>query len=259
MMINMTGQSVIPADVGSRQEPPATLRPTRLPVWLADQLEASLLDGRYPIGAQMPTEKGIAEGYGVSRQVVREAARLLEDRGLVDIRPGRGMTVLAPDVDVTVQRFRVLLQRGEASFRQLMELRQMTEGDMAALAAVHREDEDVRRMRASIEQASTHIDDYAACLDADLAFHLAVARATHNPFVMAFVLPINTMLRDSYRRPISYLATQPHTISEHGAIADAIAAGDVDAARLVTNQHLERILVDATELVGSRDADGAPS
>ncbi len=252
-MIDMIGQSVGSAE--PHAGPPAALRPARLPVWLADQLEASLLQGRYPVGAQMPTEKGIAETYGVSRQVVREAARLLEDRGLVDIRPGRGMTVLAPDPDVTVQRFRVLLQRGEASFRQLMELRQMTECDMSALAAVNRTDDDLRRMQATIEQARTHLDDYAACLDADLAFHMAVARATQNPFVMAFILPINTMLRDSYRRPISYLATQPHTLAEHGAIAQAIADRDVDAARLVTNQHLDRILVDATKLVGD-GADG---
>lgn len=258
MMINMTGQSGVYSDAAPASGPPAALRPTRLPVWLADQLEASLLEGRYPVGAQMPTEKGIAEGYGVSRQVVREAARLLEDRGLVDIRPGRGMTVLAPDVNVTVQRFRVLLQRGEASFRQLMELRQMTEGDMAALAASNRTDDDIRRMRSSIEQASAHPHDYAACLDADLAFHLAVAQATQNPFVMAFILPINSMLRDAYRRPISYLATQPHTIAEHGAIADAIADRDVDAARRVTNQHLDRILIDATKLVGDgADASGA--
>jgi DNA-binding FadR family transcriptional regulator len=160
------------------------------------------------------------------------------------------MTVLAPDVGATVQRFRSLLQRGEASFRQLMELRQMTEGEMAALAATNRSADDLQQMQAMIVMQSAHADDYAACLEADLAFHLAVAHATGNPFVMAFFLPINSTLRDSYRRPISYLATQPHTIAEHRAIADAIAERDVDAARLATTRHLDRILVDAARLIG---------
>ncbi len=256
MMIDMTDRSVLSGVVPARLGPPAGRRPTRLPIWLADQVEASLLEGRYAVGAQMPTEQGLAESYGVSRQVVREATRLLEDRGLVDIRPGRGMTVLAPDVDVTVQRFRALLQRGEASFRQLMQLRHMTESEMAAIAALNRTADDLQRMQAAIEQASAHVDDYDACLESDLAFHEAVARATHNPFVMAFVLPINATLRDSYRWPISYLATQPHTLAEHRAIADAIADRDVDAARLVTTRHLDRILVDAAHLIGGGpDAD----
>src|SRR5690625_7366735 len=121
----------------------------------------------------MPTEKGIATDYGVSRQVVREAARLLEDRGLVEIRAGRGMTVVAPNVDTIVQRFRMLLRRGEASFEQLMELRQMTEGDMAALAARNRSEEDLTRMRAMIAMAADSVDDVAACMDADMGFHMA--------------------------------------------------------------------------------------
>lgn len=234
-------------------------RPTRLPMWVADQLEEALLKGDFAIGAQMPTEPAIAERFGVSRQVVREAARLLEDRGLVEIRAGRGMTVIAPNVDSSVDRLRMLLRRGDASFEQLMELRQMTEGDMAGLAARHRTDEDVERMRAAIADAADHLDDYAICMDADLAFHMAVARATHNPFVLAIVQPVNVVLRDVYRKPIEYLATQSDTVAEHTAIADAVASGDVPAAREATARHLGRVVDDATALVDEDIAAGAPS
>ena len=88
MIIDMNGQSA-----GL-----VTARPARLPLWLADQVEEHMLEGDYLVDAQLPTESALAARYGVSRQVVREAARLLEDRGLVNIRPGRGMTVAAPGV-----------------------------------------------------------------------------------------------------------------------------------------------------------------
>ena len=126
MMINMNRQTL------------GGTRPARLPQWLADEIEEDVLAQGYPDDAQLPTETVLAQTYGVSRQVVREAARLLEDRGLVSIRAGRGMTVAAAGVDNIVQRYRTLLRRDHAGFEHLMQLRQMSEIEMAALAAMHR-------------------------------------------------------------------------------------------------------------------------
>jgi DNA-binding FadR family transcriptional regulator len=227
-----------------------TARPARLPLWLADQIEEHLLDGEYRVDAQLPTESALSERYGVSRQVVREAARLLEDRGLVNVRPGRGMTVAAPGIETIVQRYRSVLRRDGASFADLMQLRQMIEVDMTGLAALNRTAGDVDRMGEMLARARGHLDDYEACLEADLAFHLAVAQATQNPFVLTFVQPINLVLRDVYRKPIGYLATQESTLREHGAIAGAIAAGDAGSARAAAAAHLARVVDDAAKLVG---------
>jgi GntR family transcriptional regulator, transcriptional repressor for pyruvate dehydrogenase complex len=224
------------------QSQAVTARPARLPLWLADQVEEDMLDGDYLVDAQLPTESALAARYGVSRQVVREAARLLEDRGLVNIRAGRGMTVAAPGVEAIVQRYRSVLRRDGASFSDLMQLRQMIEVDMSALAARNRTEADVARMREILAAAREHLDDYDACLAADLAFHMAVAQATQNPFVLMFAQPINMVLRDVYSKPIGYLATQENTLREHGAIADAIAAGDADAARSAAAAHLSRVV-----------------
>jgi GntR family transcriptional regulator, transcriptional repressor for pyruvate dehydrogenase complex len=194
----------------------AALRPTRLPLWLADEIEEHMLELDYLVDAQLPTETALAQTYGVSRQVVRD---------------------------------RSVLRRDRASFVQLMDLRRMTEVEMTAQAALNRTAADLDRMRASLEQARERLDDYTACLEADLAFHLAVAHATQNPFVLTFVQPINIVLRDVYREPIGYLATQESTLREHGAIADAIAERDPDAARAAAARHLSRIVDDAATLV----------
>ena len=240
MMINM-----------NRQTLGGVARPARLPQWLADEIEEDVLAQGYPDDAQLPTETVLAQTYGVSRQVVREAARLLEDRGLVSIRAGRGMTVAAAGVDNIVQRYRTLLRRDHAGFEHLMQLRQMSEIEMAALAAVYRTADDVDRLRSLLETAIEHRDDYGAWLDADLAFHLAIAEATQNPFISTFIQPINRVLRDVYREPIGYLATQDNTLQEHRSIAAAIIDGDADAARRAASAHLTRITADAAILIGS--------
>jgi DNA-binding FadR family transcriptional regulator len=245
MMINMNRQTPIAAAIG-----PHT-RPARLPQWLADEIEEDVLAQGYPDDAQLPTETVLAATYGVSRQVVREAARLLEDRGLVSIRPGRGMTVAAAGVDNIVQRYRTLLRRDRAGFEHLMQLRRMSEIEMTAIAALSRTDEDIHRLHSILDNAMAHLDDYTAWLDADLAFHVAVATATQNPFVMTFIQPINRVLRDVYREPIGYLATQDNTLREHRAIAEAIAASDPDAARLAASDHLTRVTNDAEKLIGT--------
>jgi GntR family transcriptional repressor for pyruvate dehydrogenase complex len=241
MMINM-----------NRQTLGGIARPARLPHWLADEIEEHVLAQGYPDNAQLPTETALAQTYGVSRQVVREAARLLEDRGLVSIRAGRGMTVAAAGVDNIVQRYRTLLRRDHAGFEHLMQLRQMSEIEMAALAAMHRTDSDVDRLKSLLETAVEHRDDYSAWLDADLAFHLAIADATQNPFISTFIQPINRVLRDVYREPIGYLATQQNTLQEHWEIADAIIDGNADSARRAASAHLTRITDDAAILLGSQ-------
>ena len=209
-----------------------------------------MLDGDFLVDVQLPTETALSARYGVSRQVVREAARLLEDRGLVNIRPGRGMTVAAPDIETIVRRYRSLLRRDGRASLHLMQLRQMIEVDMSALAALEPHRGGCRPMREILRQARDHLDDYDACLAADLAFHMAVAKATQNPFVLTFAQPINIVLRDVYSEPIGYLATQENTLREHGAIADAIAARDAGAARDAAAAHLSRVVDDAAKLVG---------
>jgi GntR family transcriptional repressor for pyruvate dehydrogenase complex len=226
-------------------------RPARLPQWLADTIEEDVLAQGYPDDAQLPTETVLAQTYGVSRQVVREAARLLEDRGLVSIRAGRGMTVAAAGVDNIVLRYRTLLRRDRAGFEHLMQLRQMSEVEMTALAATSRTDADIERLWQILDTAIEHRGDYTAWLDADLAFHVAVARATQNPFVMTFIQPINRVLRDVYREPIGYLATQDNTLQEHREIARAISDGDPVAARKAASDHLTRVINDAEKLIGS--------
>ncbi|GAA0528690.1 GntR family transcriptional regulator [Saccharopolyspora subtropica] len=227
-------------------------RPPRLPEVVAERLQQDLLAQDLRPGDRLPTESQLVERYGVSRTVIREAGRILEQRGLVDIRPGRGMTVAAPDGSAIVQHYSLMLGMNAMTFQQLMETRLIIEVEVAALAALRRTDEDLADMRASLERAQARADDYQVCLEEDMRFHEIVTRASGNPFFSWFMDPVNTCLRESYQDSSAYLASLPQTFAEHRAILDAIAAGDPDAARRSAREHLNRVVSQQDALVSGR-------
>ncbi|GAA1297581.1 FadR/GntR family transcriptional regulator [Pseudonocardia xinjiangensis] len=234
-------------------------RPPRLPEVVANRIQARLFADRLVPGDQLPTEAQLAQTYDVSRTVVREAARILEQRGLVSIRPGRGMMVALLDGRPIAEHFSLLLRSGPAVFEQLMEARFLLEVELAALAAVRRSERDLEEMRAALSVARDHRDDFDVCLAQDLAFHRVTARASGNTLLALFMDPVNACLRESYREPMAYLAQQGHTLDEHQAIYDAIAAQDADAARRACREHLQRITRESGTLLAESVGSAPPA
>lgn len=220
----------------------------RLSEHVGDQLQAEIIGAGLAPGDRMPTEAELAERFDVSRTVVREAVRLLVQRGLVDVRPGRGMVVGEFNGQSMVDQYDLMLQISGGTFAQLMDMRMVLEVEIAALAANARTDQDVEAMQQAIDLASAHCDDREICLGADLAFHRAVAQASSNPFFTLVIRPVNDFLRRAYAQAFGYLANQKYTIEEHQAICDAIAAHDPEGARGATQRHLERIMRQSAEL-----------
>jgi len=212
----------------------------RLSETLANSLQKEILGLK--VGEKMPTEAELAVRFDVSRTVVREAARILVQRGLVTVSPGRGMTVAAMDGSLIAEQYGLLLQLSEGSFEQLLELRLVLEVEMSALAAARHSPEQLQMMRAlneRIRAADPVSDDF---LDADLEFHEMIAQSSGNPFFPLVVRPINSFLRETYSAGAGYPTEANHTVEEHVEIADAIAAGDPARARFATENHLRRIV-----------------
>lgn len=218
-----------------------TSRPLRLPEVVADRIQTELFAKGLLAGDQLPTEVQLAGQYDVSRTVVREAARILEQRGLVDIRPGRGMVVTKLDTDLVARHYALLLKSSPAAFDELMDVRLLVEVHVTGLAAEHRSEADLKAMQASLDNAAAHRDDYSVCLTEDLRFHSLVGRACGNPLMLLFLNPVNECLRETYQVPSSYMARLKSTLHEHQVILDAISAADVEVARVAATRHLERI------------------
>ncbi|SFK65532.1 DNA-binding transcriptional regulator, FadR family [Amycolatopsis sacchari] len=215
----------------------------RLSERLADTLENEIV-GLAP-GERLPTEAELAARFGVSRTVVRETARLLVQRGLVTVKPGRGMAVAEFDGRVIADQYGLLLRRSEGSFEQLLELRLVLEAEMAVFAAARRTGEhlaELERANRDLAEALENADARDRFLEADLRFHEIVARASGNPFFSLVIRPVNAFLRNAYASGPGYPSEAASTLAEHREIAEAIAAGDPSRARFATENHLRRVM-----------------
>jgi DNA-binding FadR family transcriptional regulator len=203
-------------------------------------------------GDQLPTEAQLVEEFDVSRTVVREAARIVEQRGLVQIRSGSGMVVAAVDSAPVARHYALLMRVNPSTWDNLMEVRLLFETQITGLAALHRENDCLTELDNTLDNVRQHSGDYELCLREDARFHSLVTGACGNPIMATLVDPINESLSRLYRAPMQYLASLPSTIREHQAIADAIRAQDAEAARKASQAHIERIRSHFAELVGSQ-------
>ncbi len=195
---------------------------------LLELLGRAIVTGRYEETA-FPTEADLAQHYEVSRSVTREAVKMLTAKGLLTARPRKGTTVQPTDLwnlfDADVLRWLLERKFSLQLLRHFNELRIGIEPAAAALAARTASPEaivGIQRGFARMEAAEVGDDD---TLEADIAFHIAILRATANPFYLQFCDLVETALRTSIRFTNRYqglTASLPH----HRDVLDAIVAGD---------------------------------
>ncbi len=200
-----------------------------------------------------PTEAEIVKRHGVSRSVTREAVKMLSAKGLLGARPKQGTFVMPDDAwslfDPDVLRW--LLERGPTIelLRRFNELRVGVEPQAAALAALNATDPQRAAISAGLlrmRAAERGLDDP---LDADIDFHVAVLRATNNPFFTQFREVVATALRTSIRFT-NRIAGRTASIVGHAAVHDAVLARDAVAARAAMSALIEDVLL-LIERVGS--------
>lgn len=217
---------------------------------LADQLvrtfEQRIDSGELPPGARFPTEKAIMGSVGVSRTVVREAFARLAAQGLLISRRGSGAFVAE---NARYRAFQVAPEemREVEDVVKLLEMRVALETEMAGLAAQRRTDEDLALLSDCLDRLRAN-DDVDRAVEADVAFHAAIAQATHNEYYSRFMefLGIRLVPRRSL-----YLRHQPGDLApayartihrDHEAIFSAIAAQDPARARRAARRHMEKSL-----------------
>jgi len=217
---------------------------------LANQLvrtfEQRIDSGELPPGARFPTEKAIMATVGVSRTVVREAFARLAAQGLLISRRGSGAFVAE---NARYRAFQVAPEemREVEDVVKLLEMRVALETEMAGLAAQRRTDEDLARLSDCLDRLRAN-DDVDRAVEADVAFHAAIALATHNEYYSRFMefLGIRLVPRRSL-----YLRHQPGDLTtayartihrDHEAIYTAIVAQDPARARRAARRHMEKSL-----------------
>lgn len=215
-------------------------RGPHLSTLVASSISREIAEGRLKTGDQLPTEQALAQTFGVSRNVVREAIARLRSEGRVWSQQGRGAFV-AEAVNTTVLTIDYdALQQADA-FRSLFELRGILEVEAAALAARRRTDRDIAAMREALEIMTQAPYGSVMWLKTDIEFHRTIAAATGNPYMVQFLVFVSERVRDSIlaagnQRRSDDMASI--TLGEHRRILAAIEAGDAEQAQAAMQQHL---------------------
>lgn len=193
-------------------------------------------------GQPLPSEMALAGRFGVSRTVIREALRSLVALSLVDIGNGRRPRVRVPDGDVLGLIVDHAVLTEHVSIQQIYDVRRTIEMRTVELAAVRRTAAEAEQI---LELVAEMYADYAQperVMEHDIAFHIAIGRASRNPMFDLIVRSFEAVTRQTWRVSWTSRRTEAdrmRTVEGHKIIADAIAAGDPGAAAKAMADHFD--------------------
>jgi GntR family transcriptional repressor for pyruvate dehydrogenase complex len=230
-----------------RREPVATQ--------VARRLVEVILSGQIEPGTRMPSERKLAETFGVGRSAMREALKALSLIGLVEVRQGDGTYLRRADSALLPEVIEWGLLLGEPRTMDLVEARQEIEIILAGFAAQRRTGADVEKLGKLLEnmKLATTATQF---VDNDVAFHLALSEAARNSALRDIHSSIQALLRAWILRAISSDGAMLPSYAEHVPVFEAVARGDADAARQAMAEHMHSA---ATRLRRNLPASGEPS
>ncbi len=210
----------------------ALLRPLpreRLHERVIAQLKQLIVSAQVEVGQKLPPERTLVTHLGVSRVVVREALRSLEQAGFVEIRPGAagGAFITAALHKPLSNSVRDLVSGGKLTAQHFFEARRAVECASVALAAERVRAEDIVRLRAINRRLLDDLDDKTRLREHNAAFHVAIAKISENPLITLLVESLMDLLNTVYPRSRQSQAFIRDTFDRHEAIIAALEQRNV--------------------------------
>ena len=226
---------------------------------VADHMTERVLDGTLKRGNRLPPERILAEQFGVSRTVIREAVRTLVSKGLLETRGGSGTYVRSPDPAAVAESMSLLLRLHHGNtaipYDKVHEVRLVLEVEIAGLAARRAQPDDLRAMERELERQRGADADRAAYVASDVAFHAALAAAAHNELFPVLLNSISDVMAEVRQLGFGVPSTHEAAIMHHERILAAVTARDAPAAVRAMKAHLrdsERVLRQGLEMEAAR-------
>src|ERR1700729_3825784 len=239
-----TVQAKLPA-IPSPAEPDMFSRVSvgRISEIIVEQIRLLMRQGQLKPGDRLPPERDLCARFGVSRVTVREALRMLESAGLVEIRVGArgGAFVTAPSSNRVGEGLADLLTLSVISAANVTEVRLILEVGIVPLVCERATEDDLAELEKICERSEAALRDGDYTMDMSLEFHARVAQSTHNPAL--------EMLVESFRGPILMSLKEAREVApemgglgtkEHERFIEAIRRRDCDAAARIMREHLAR-------------------
>jgi DNA-binding FadR family transcriptional regulator len=237
----MTAAAQSAAGVAGR--PAWTRRPANLATAVTAELVERIVRGVHPSGTPLPSEPVLCETFSVSRTVVREAVKILQEKGLVQVRQGTGTMVTPPAMwnmlDELVLGAAIAEDESLAILDDLVVTRRVLESDMANVAARLADDETIDLLRRVVDRMDELVDDTASYHDHDRMFHDTVMQASGNRIARGVVRALESQVVNTAR----YMGRTERALcvasnEGHRRIYERIAAHDPEGAAEAMFTHI---------------------
>jgi len=213
------------------------IRKKRLPDVVAEQMTAAIVASEFSPGQRLPPERELAERFGVSRNVVREAVNELRSRGLLETRQGSG-SVVTDNVHKPVSDLLGTVLSGQANGEaKLLELRAALEIDVARLAAERATDEEIAELQRILDAYTAAGHNVDVCAALDIEFHRALVQASHNDLFGLVLASVDELLVKSRTAALKRSGVR-QAADSHQRIFEAVKQRKTTEAMTAMDEHL---------------------
>jgi len=217
------------------------IKKTRIAEEVADRIRVLMLDGTFPPGEPLPSERHLAERFGVSRGSIRDALRTLETIGLVETLHGQGTFPLELSVDRLVAPLASVMSYRADLQDELLDVRRMFEPAVARVAALRASAEDLTELQKILDAQRLKLKTGQSAISEDTAFHAILARATRNRVVMSIMATLNDLLVESRTSSLLQKGRPARSIDGHEAVVAALRRRDAEGASQAMYNHIDQI------------------
>ncbi|CAM4064043.1 FadR/GntR family transcriptional regulator [Bacillus paramycoides] len=202
-----------------------------------ERLQEKIFSGEYEVGDRLPTEPQLMEELGVGRSTLRESIKILVHAGILEVRQGQGTRIIS--LNIAQDSFEKRLQ--EANISHVYEARNMLDKEVAMLAAQRRNEEDLLYLKGHLNKRKNALQEgnYVAYIDADIQFHLAIAKASKNEVLLDMYQSFVPVLRHILSQLILNTTDYEDNSEVHEKLFQAILKQNAEEAQTYAVQNLE--------------------
>ena len=216
-------------------------------------IKEMILNGQLGPGDRLPAERELSEAMGVSRPTIREAIRSLIAMHILEARHGAGTFVSSLSMEELLRPLQFVFALSESGLQELFEVRLLLEPGAAALAAERATEAELAAMRECVERTAREGQDVQRILELDVELHRIISEASRNDLLINMLASISALAVESRKITVQIAGVPRHTLRDHAAIVEAIAAGDAAAAAAHMRAHITSLRNAA--VAGETDGD----
>ena len=206
-----------------------------------EQLRDRIMGRAWPPGAKIPSENALAQALGASRVSIREALHMLASLGLLETRHGGGTYVREYTGEIFLNPLLPMLALDTPDVMHVLEYRKIVERGIACLAVKRAGHEEIEELENAFQTMERHRNNVHSFAEADLRFHLLLAKTTRNPVVIKVNAILTDIMKLSMYGIVGELGVKDG-LFYHRRILDAIKAGDQHVAESLMEEHVERTI-----------------